>query len=361
MQHLRTVVSSHAVARDGNDGRDSIPAAAADQQDAHSWRTGSRGVCRRTAAREQTEQTVFASALCPLLAFFLRSICIDLHAPLPTTAPSSSLCSTDRRRESASCCGLRLRQSVCSGTRGALSPASETRHTLMPPCMLCGLRGVAASMHTTTPGRSPRCASYVSASVWSGARHKEPALPLQVARLRDAKDSAKDSIREMGSVRAARLRSAYHSLRQRGLQAVGSRAEFPEAEVLGHDGLLRVGASARCGHSGFRRCSRIWQPALVNLATRKGTAPTYAMAVAGDGAGQRGGCIEAVHAGALSHHRGGACSIGCCPGESVVPKVAHGIASSFTAMPEGQQVAGFGKCKGQMRIFMCRRARRGSR
>lgn len=62
----------------------------------------------------------------------------------------------------------------------------------------------------------------------------------QVARLRDAKDSAKDSIREMGSVRAARLRSAYHSLRQRGLQAVGSRTALPEAEVLGHDGLLRV-------------------------------------------------------------------------------------------------------------------------
>jgi hypothetical protein len=61
---------------------------------------------------------------------------------------------------------------------------------------------------------------------------------LQVARLRDVKDSAKDSIREMGSARAARLRSAYHSLRQRGRQAVGART--PEAEVLGRDGPMRV-------------------------------------------------------------------------------------------------------------------------
>lgn len=83
-------------------------------------------------------------------------------------------------------------------------------------------------------------------------------IPLQVARLRDAKDSAKDSIREMGSVRAARLRSAYHSLRQRGLQAVGSRTALPEAEVLGHDGLLRVGASAKCGQLKFRLFSTAW-------------------------------------------------------------------------------------------------------
>ena len=70
----------------------------------------------------------------------------------------------------------------------------------------------------------------------------------QVARLRDAKDSAKDSIREMGSVRAAHLRSAYHSLRQRSLQAVGSRTDLPEADVLGHDGLLRVRSATCCRH-----------------------------------------------------------------------------------------------------------------
>ena len=81
-----------------------------------------------------------------------------------------------------------------------------------------------------------------------------------MARLRDAKDSAKDSIREMGSVRAARLRSAYHSLRQRGLQAVGSKTALPEAEVLGHDGLLRVGASAKYGWSGFWLCSTNGSP-----------------------------------------------------------------------------------------------------
>jgi hypothetical protein len=70
---------------------------------------------------------------------------------------------------------------------------------------------------------------------------KVPQRWLQVSRLRDAKDSAKDSIREMGSVRAARLRSAYRSLRQRGLQAAGSRT--PEAEVLGKHGPLRVQSS----------------------------------------------------------------------------------------------------------------------
>lgn len=62
----------------------------------------------------------------------------------------------------------------------------------------------------------------------------------QLAHLRDVKDSAKDSIREMGSYRAARLQSAYNSLRRRGLRAVGARGTHPEVEVLGRDGPLRV-------------------------------------------------------------------------------------------------------------------------
>ncbi len=54
------------------------------------------------------------------------------------------------------------------------------------------------------------------------------------------KDSAKDSIRELGSARAARLRSAYDSLKQRSLRAVGAHSSRDDMAVLGTDGPLRV-------------------------------------------------------------------------------------------------------------------------
>jgi monolysocardiolipin acyltransferase len=62
----------------------------------------------------------------------------------------------------------------------------------------------------------------------------------QVARLREVKDSAKDSIKELGSARAARLRSAYDSLKQRSLRAVGARGGRDDVEVLGTNGPLRM-------------------------------------------------------------------------------------------------------------------------
>ena len=64
-----------------------------------------------------------------------------------------------------------------------------------------------------------------------------------MALLREAKDSAKDRVRELGSARAARLRSAYDELKARGLRVVAPRGPH-EVEVLGTNGPLRVRSSS---------------------------------------------------------------------------------------------------------------------